>query len=411
MPTVWKSANIAPLAKVNPPTLLHKHIRPISLTPVLAKLMESFTCKWVMDAGSIKGSSTVHALVEMVHLWQQALDQQGKVLRILLLDYSKAFDRVDHTLLLQKLANSGVHDCLTRWFTSFLCGRRQRTKIGDTVSEWSTINAGVPQGTLFGPVGFVIHINDLHTRLPTFKYVDDSTLWEVYSLVGGDSQLQEATSEGVQWSDDNLMDVNCDKTKELLACFARKVPDIPCITIKGKPIERVTKTKLLGVTISSDLTWDAHITELHSKGSQRLYFLRLLQRAGVASAHIVRVYVTLVRSLLEYACQVWHTGLTIAQSDTLESIQKRAMSIALPDLCYRDALAQAHLTTLHDRREELCRRFFHAMMVPNHKLHHLLPSQRTVHHRLRRQTRFPTIRAKHERYKKTLIPYGLEHWQ
>ena len=74
-------------------------------------------------------------------------------MRVLLLDYSKAFDRVDHSILLRKLANMGIPDFLVRWFTSFLCDRRQRTKIGNILSEWTTINAGVPQETLFGHVG------------------------------------------------------------------------------------------------------------------------------------------------------------------------------------------------------------------------------------------------------------------
>ena len=121
----------------------------------------------------MKDSSTIHALVELIDLCKEALDNPGKVLRVLLLDYSKVFDCVDHSLLLTKLANMGVHDCLVKWFTSFLCDRKQRTEIIDDISEWCTINAGVPRGTLFGPVEFIVHINDLRTRLPLYKYVDD----------------------------------------------------------------------------------------------------------------------------------------------------------------------------------------------------------------------------------------------
>ena len=330
-------------------------------------MMESFMCNWVTEEvsefidpkqyGSVKDSSTVHALVELIHLWQKALDNPGKVLRVLLLDYSRALDCVDHSPLLTKLANMGVHDCVVKWFTSFLCDRKQRTKIGDDISEWCTINAGAPQGTLFGPVGFIVHINDLRTRLPLYKYVDDSTAWEVCSPSAVDSQIQQAATEAVEWSDDNLMCVNCDKTKELLVFFGRTPPDIPSITIKGKAIESVTSTKLLGVIIRDDLAWGPHIAMIHGKASQRLYFLRLLKRAGVASIDIVRIYVSLVRSLLEYACQVWHTGLTVSDSDRLEGIQKRAMKIAFPELPYECALTRANINTLHSRREDLSRRF------------------------------------------------------
>ena len=92
------------------------------------------------------------------------------MIRILLVDYSKVFDRVDHSLLLQKISNSRVHDCVTRWFAE------AKNQIENAVSEWSSINPGGPQGTLFGSVGFVI--NDLRTCLPTYKYVDDSTVWD-----------------------------------------------------------------------------------------------------------------------------------------------------------------------------------------------------------------------------------------
>ena len=127
---------------------------------------------------------------------------------MLLLDYSKAFDCVDHSLLLTKLTNIAVHDCVVKCFTSFLCDRKQRTKIGDDISEWCTINAGVPQGTSFGPVEFIVHTNDLRTRLPLYKYVNDSTAWEVCSPSAVDNQFQQAATEAVEWSDDNLLCVN-----------------------------------------------------------------------------------------------------------------------------------------------------------------------------------------------------------
>ncbi len=383
--------------------------------------MESFPCMWVKDLissdidqhqyGSVKNGSTVHALVELIHRWQQALDTPGKVVRVLLLDYSKAFDRVDHSILLRKLANMGIPDFLVRWFTSFLCDRRQRTKIGNILSEWTTINAGVPQGTLFGPVGFIVHINDLRTALDITKYVDDSSLWEACDRLGLTSQLQQAADHALQWSENNLMLVNSDKTKELLVDFARKPSSIPGITMQGKTIERVHSTKLLGVTITSDLTWGEHVDNVHSRASQRLYFLRLLKRAGMPGDSMLKVYTAIVRSLTEYACAVWHTGLTVQQTEKLESVQKRALWIIYPDLSYREALAQSGLPTMHDRRSLLCRQFFQAMLQPEHRLHHLLPEMRDTGYRLRNRHRFPLANAKHERFKRTLIPHGLLHWQ
>jgi len=360
--------------------------------------------------GSVKDSSPLHALVELIHHWQQGLDVPGRVLRVLLLDYSKAFDTVDHTILLRKLAGMGVPDFLVNWFTAFLCGRQQCTKIGEAVSDWCSINAGVPQGTLFGPVGFVVHINDLKSELDVVKYVDDSTIWEVCDRNCHDSRLQLATDQAIEWSDKNLMRVNCEKTKELAVDFGRSSSTIPRISIHGNEIKRVESTKLLGVTITSDLSWSENVDDIHSRASQRLYFLTLLKRAGMSANHMLRVYTAVVRSVTEYACVVWHVGLTNEQSEKLESIQRRALNIIYPDLSYRAALSQSGLVRLDQRRERLCMAFFKAMLKPGHRLHHLLPPKRDTGHALRKNIRQP-LKTRTDRFKYTLIPYGLLHWQ
>ena len=102
----------------------------------------------------------------------------GTMIRVLLVDFSKAFDRVDHHILLTKCATLGSPNVITKWLTYFLCQRKQRVKIGSVKSKFTTINAGVPQGTIFGQIGFVHHINDLRTTRDHVKYVDDCTIWE-----------------------------------------------------------------------------------------------------------------------------------------------------------------------------------------------------------------------------------------
>ena len=216
---------------------------------------------------------------------------------------------MDHSIFLQIPSSSCVPDFITPWFTAFLCGRQRLTRIGEILSDWCTVNDGVPQGTLFGSVEFIVHIDDLRTCLPTYKFVDDSTLWEVYSVSARNSQLQRATDEAVSWSAENHMSVNCDKTKELQVYFARSNAALPPITIDDKPIERVSTAKLLGVTFSCDLTWDTRIEDIHTKACQRLYFLRLLRRAGVQSVYTMRVYTSLIRLLLEFVYPVLHTSL------------------------------------------------------------------------------------------------------
>ena len=158
MPALWKCADVRPVPKIRPPALIEKDLRPISLTPVLSKCLEKFMCTWIMDItmdqidpqqyGSIKGTSTVHALVELVHKWKHAVETPGTIVRILLVDFSKAFDQVNRHILITKCASLGLPTFITKWLTSFLCQRKQRVKIGSVKSEYTAVNAGVPQGTI-----------------------------------------------------------------------------------------------------------------------------------------------------------------------------------------------------------------------------------------------------------------------
>jgi len=124
------------------------------------------------------------------------------------------------------------------------------------------------------------------------------------------------------------MMINTTKTKELIICFNKKVnaEDIPPLCINGSNIERVTKFKLLGVFVSSDLSWDYHITYLLRKVAKRMYCINYLFRAGVPASDIVCVYTSIIRSVLEYACPVWHPGLTKKLSKDIECVQKRCLN-------------------------------------------------------------------------------------
>ncbi len=232
LPELWKTADVVPLPKWTPPCTIESDLRPILLTPIVSKVLEYFTCGWIKKAitpsinpnqyGAISGSSTTHALVDMMHYIYSSVDKPGHHVRSLLLDYSKAFDSVNHHIVLQKLDEAGCPPLLTRWAASFLLQRKQRVRVGDHYSPLVSLNGGTPQGTLFGPLSFIVHLGDFNTPAPVDHiYVDDTTI-SSESDDPADQCMQRSADYSVQWAQDNDMRLNALKTKELVFSFAKK---------------------------------------------------------------------------------------------------------------------------------------------------------------------------------------------
>jgi hypothetical protein len=236
------------------------------------------------------------------------------------IDFSKAFDLVNHVRVLGKLQNAGIHPILTQWFHSFLAGRKQRVRVGDQLSDWDTTNGGMPQGTWNGARIFIHYEHDCQPNCWCHKYVDDTTLSETFKNPE-ESNLQKEADYMCEWCNTNSMRVNSKKTKEMRINF-RKPMDLTPITINGEPIEQVKASKMLGVILAEDLGWEEHINQITSKASQRLHFLTILKRAGLRQADLNTYYCAVIRPVLEYAVPVWHPGLTKAHTSSIERIQK-----------------------------------------------------------------------------------------
>ena len=156
--------------------------------------------------------STTDALVEMIHHWCEAADRCGTYVRIVLLDFAKAFDLINHENLLVKLQANDVPPHILRWMESFLLNRTQQVKIVKTVSSVGYPKVSVPQGTVSGPRNFIMFINDLTTTAPIYKYVDDSTIFEVCQE-GDTTQIQESVDMVDIWTNQNDMRLNSEKCK------------------------------------------------------------------------------------------------------------------------------------------------------------------------------------------------------
>jgi hypothetical protein len=252
--------------------------------------LEYFPCSWIYDSikdkvdpnqfGGLKGSSTAQALITIIDYIAKATDKPKTYARILLCDFSKAFDLVDHTILLQKLIDLEVPSFLLKWAASFLHNHQQQVKIGQYVSQPASLNAGCPQGTLIGPLAFVCNINDLCMPSPTVhvKFVDDTQGMNA-SKDPKNKATQEAARYTSEWSKANNMKLNSAKTKDMIFSFMKKEPEFEPIVIDGKELERVKEETVLGLTIQDNLKWNSHVEKIIKKANKRLFLLTLLKRS------------------------------------------------------------------------------------------------------------------------------------
>ena len=411
LPLSWKEADIVPVPKQRPIQDINKHLRPISLTPILSKIAEDYVVHdFVIPAvlkkidkrqyGTIPKSCTTHALVSMIHSWRVCSDGNSAVIRVVLFDFRKAFDLIDHNILVRKLLDYDIPNHILCWITDFLSDRRQRVKLAqDCFSEWRYIPAGVPQGTKLGPWLFLIMMNDLNAgEADMWKYVDDTTISEVIAK-GQESCIQQMVDDLATQAKADGFQLNERKCKELRISFAKNEPEFDPIRVNRQTLETVNSVKLLGLNISSNLKWNAHVSELVRKVSTRLYFLRRLKKSHVATRELLLFYITCIRSILEYGSPVFHRALPSYLSEDLERLQKRAMKI-YPELSYAKALELAGLLTLYDRREAIAAKLFDEICAnQSHSLHELLPSKYQPSYYLREQRTFIRPKCKTGRCK------------
>ena len=416
IPQVWKDATIAPIPKEMPATI--SKLRPISLTAHLAKVCEEFVSEWALDDmfhsidrhqyGSIKGSSTTHCLIELLDIFYKGTDKCNSIGCLVVTDFSKAFDCVDHTLAIQSLCDLGVRSEIIPWIADFLTSRRQRVRYHSATSDWQTLSCGVPQGTKFGPITFIGMINSaaVNARTHSFKYVDDMSLAEIRTT-NQPSKIDMDVQDLDDWANSHFLKLNPSKCKAMQICFGRCPPSPPVLKIGGKELEVVTETKILGLNIQSNLSWDIQVNNMISKGSRRLYMLNRLKRFGLPVEDLVSVFVSYVRPVVEYATPVWHGSLTAEQSDRLENIQKRACRIILGIKydSYTEALELTGLQRLSIRRLHLCTNFA-VQCSESERYSDWFPMNRSTHSMRLRQTKvYQEFRSRTKRYGDSPIPF------
>ena len=365
-PSIWKKANVIPIYKKEE-DFITTNYRPISLLSIISKVFEKIVFKYlynffktnflitVWQSGFIPGSSTVTQLVELYDQFCKAVDQ-GKEIRIVFLDISKAFDRVWHRGLVHKLKKTGIRGKLLAWIIDYLKDRQQRVLINGSSSGWGLLDLGVPQGSVLGPLLFLIFIDDIvyvirHCKIRLFA--DDTCLFiEVEDSTEAAYLINEDLKKIQTWASKWLVTFSPPKTEEMVITTKTPRPH-PDLKFGTEIIKRVTSHKHLGVILTNNLTWKEHVDSVVSRATKRLGILKSL-KYKLDRRTLEIIYKSYIRPIMEYADIVWDCPVNNLNSlDRLENIQLNAARVVTGATrrCSREALYKdTGWEKLHERR-------------------------------------------------------------
>ena len=370
LPREWLEANVIPVYKKSDKQYVGNY-RPVSLLSICGKIMERAIVNlafpsikeklYHLQHGFIKGRSTVTQLLEVFHEVSAILDNAGQV-DMVYLDFSKAFDSVSHKLLLHKLRSFGFHSNLLSWFEAYLTGRRQRVVVDGIHSDWLPVVSGVPQGSILGPLLFVLYINDLpsvaqHTKIALFA--DDAKCYTNVKTSSDCERLQADLNALVSWS--NTWQLNFHPSKcQVITMSRRRKPVVFDYIMDGNSLSKIDTIKDLGVDISAKLVWDTHVNRVVKKCNRKMGMI--MRTVGFhAPVKVTKtLYSSLIRSDLEYGSCLW-SGTSKHNVQVLEGVQRRATKFILhyPDQDYKERLTSLKLLPLTLRRDKFDLLFFY----------------------------------------------------
>jgi hypothetical protein len=405
-----------------------KNYRPISLLPCLSKVFERCVFKEVynfllsnkkishLQAAYSPKTSTDFQLLEIYHIVAKAMEQ-GKATRFVFLDVSKAFDRVWHEGLLYKLKQAGIDGKLLSWFKSYLSNRKQRVLLNGTMSDPRDIKAGVPQGSILGPLLFLVYINDIVdvTNTNIRLYADDSTLFVVDDSHQAAAQSLNRDLENITaWAKRWFITFNPSKTESLIVS-RKPQTHIEPLLFNGVPVTEVKQHKHLGCTLQHNLKWNMHIDDITSKCTRRIDILRGL-KYRLDRKCLETLYTAYIRPILEYASSVW-TNCNIEQKNDIEKVQlaaSRVITGAIKGTSHNKIYNESKMISTLERRERnnlvLFYKIYHGH-TPKY-LHDLLPetTKQRTNYDLRNRNNLSLVKANTTSFQNSYIPITVKQW-
>ena len=459
-PYQWRLEYVTPIPKTPLPES-EDELRPISLTSFFSKVTERFVVNWLLDYikdkidfkqyGGLRGSSITHYLIEFINfiLWKQDGSDQVAILACMV-DFSKAFNRQNHNILITKLCDMGVPSWLLKIVIAFLSDRRMVVRYKGKTSNTKSLPGGGPQGTLLGLLLFLVLINDVGFEDQNLsigelitskknmkilnelhlKYVDDLTVAESINLQDSlvpvknrtrpeqyhartghtlpieSSKVHKQLQETRKYCIRNEMKINEKKTKVMLFNPSKTKDFMPDLRLGATELEVVSEIRLLGIIIQNDMKWKSNTANLVTKANKKLWIVRRLKYLGAGCKDLIDVYIKHVRSILELAVPAWQGAITQAERLDLERIQKSALHIILGDKyeSYNQALKSTGLKDLELRRRDICLKF--ALRAEAHWKHKkwFKPNTNQTFTR-QHKNKYDSVQYRHTRFRDSPISY------
>ena len=359
VPSMWKVGNITALHKKGNKNSAGNY-RPISLTVIICKLMESIIKDCMVDHmmkhslfcdaqhGFVPGRSCMTQLLLTMEIWNEFLDA-GNPIDCIYLDFRKAFDTVPHQRLLSKLDAYGVSGNIKAWISDFLLNRRQRVIVDGVYSEWKDVKSGIPQGSVLGPTLFVLFINDLPDMIASTAkiFADDTKLFRTVTSDHDYNTLQEDLYKLSEWATKWNMQFNYEKCKVLHLGNTNQRLSYKMDNIV---LEQTSAEKDLGVVIDEKLNFTAHVSKAVNKASRMLGLIKTVIKCKDQTT-IPTLFKSLVRPHLEYGNLIWCPRWKKDQLE-VEKVQRRATKLipSINHLPYQERLKKINLPSLHHRR-------------------------------------------------------------
>ena len=365
IPEVLKDQGIIPIFKKGNKSLPANY-RPVSLTSHLIKLfgkvlriklVEYIESNNILTENQHGFRPHRNCLTQLLVHIDNILEKVGNEFNIdvVYLDFAKAFDKVDHKILLQKLQNIGIQGKIYRWIKSFLSNRKQRVIVDGEASESAEVKSGVPQGTVLGPILFLIFINDISEAIEFSDFqlfADDSKISKEILNEGDHQKLQSDIDKAIMWSLLNNMELNIDKFQLLQYGSNNELKQEYSLN-DNNSLKSSSEVKDLGVTVSDDLSWLKHITNITNIGKKFTGWI--LRCFRTRSTVLMSLFKTFVISRIEYACPLWQPFLK-KDIEKIESLQRTFTSKlnGLEEFNYHERLRALDLYSLQRRRERFC---------------------------------------------------------